>query len=598
MPIIILTEDKIAFLNYAAANVLGGDLLDFLDKPINQFIGGTDKQKQLSKIKSKSSRRIRTTQMHDFEFRKTDGRQIFTEMLTAAVDYKGKPSLQLMFLDVTEKKELFKEQLKLKSIVTESFDEIYMFDSKTLQFKYANKAALDNSGYSIEELQKLTRYDLRPNDGRSHASLKRDLEKVKNASEPVQFEGFNKRKDGSLYHAMVKLQYMNIDGEEVFVSVVNDISEQFEANRRKDLINKINEAIVKRDVSKDILAELIGTIAETLDFELGEVWRFESDNHIRQAYYASSSPDMKKIIDVNHEVTFEIGEGLVGKCFKEKEVIWVNKFQSGKVKLHKLHMALGFKTVVAFPLVVDDEVLGVGKLYSRNKMIYNGDLANFLMLLGAQLAQFKKRKTMEESLLKNLKEKEGLLQEIHHRVKNNLQTVSSLLYLRSTSITDPEIKRFFTESQSRINAITFTHERLLRAKSYTELDIQAYLDDLIGNIYQTHISSQRHIELETNIESHVLPTDKVMNCGLIINEILTNAFDHAFGPTEDGHIQVSLKKVKGNFVLVVKDSGSGFDYANVYEDSVGVQLVHLFTEQLKGKMSVDASNGTRIEIKF
>ncbi|QSE97586.1 PAS domain S-box protein [Fulvivirga lutea] len=597
MPILIVVNDKIVFLNYSAANSLGGDVLEFINQPLENVIANKGNSNVVHELKKYHKKSVLPSELIELTFKRKNNTLLYAEVLAASTEYMGEPAVQIMYLDITEKKQLLTEQLKLKGIVTESFEEIYIFNSKTLKFTFANNSALKHTGYSFQEITKMNPYDLRP-DYDSNNRLKLLLKEAREKLKPIEFNGFNKRKDNSVYRVAVRLQFLKVGEEEVYVSTVNDITEQHKLELRRDLINNINEAIVRRDVTKDILTDLIGMIAESLDFDLGEIWRIEEDKYIRQAYSKTYLNEIKKIIEVNKSIEFKIGEGVVGGCYEKQEVIWLTKFEKGKVKMHKLHVNLGIKTVVAFPLIVDEESLGVAKLYSTKHLPYDEDTAELLMTLGTQLAQFKKRKNVEIQLLKSLEEKEGLLQEIHHRVKNNLQTVSSLLYLRSSSIEDAEVKRFFTESQNRIKAITFTHERLLRAKSYTELDIKYYLDDLIDNIYQTHISGVRIIELQKDIESHILPTDVVMNCGLIINELLTNAFDHAFKPDENGTIKVSLKQKGEKLQLIVHDSGVGFDYANKYDDSVGVQLVHLFTDQLKGSFKVKTTNGTKVEITF
>lgn len=598
MPIVIVTHQKIKFLNDAAAKILSGTIVDFLDKPLSSIFPKNLKKENLNTILINAQLKKNLNQTIDITLQTKDKNEVFVDLIASSIEYKGEPSTQLMFIDVTEKKKLLNEQLKLKNIVTESGESIITLNAKTLEITYANNAALKLLGYSIDEIKKRPLVDFKPDNVNDPGQLNQRLSHVKNTKEVLEYTGRIKKKDGLISDVKVKLQYIEFDENREFVLSLNDITEQLLFNKGKELINEINRIIVDKDSLKGVLADIMGLIAKTLYFDFGEVWRLEDDEYIRQAYYQLLNEKVKDLAIQNKDVVFRIGEGAIGGTFAAKEVRWITNLKKKELVRYKALVNNGIKSLVLFPLIVDDEVLGVGKLYSTFEKPYDKQVADLLMTIGAQMAQFKKRKTMEEHLLNNVKEKEALLQEIHHRVKNNLQTVSSLLYLRSASIADPEVKRFFVESQNRISAITFTHERLLKAKSYTHLDIKDYLNDLVDNILRTHMNEFRVIEVHRDFESLILSTDMVMNCGMIINELLINAFDHAFGEKENGNIYIVFKKEKGLYYLSVKDDGRGFDITDDFNDSVGVQLVHLFAGQLKADLKFYKDKGTQVTLKF
>lgn len=598
MPIVIVTNQKIKFLNEAAAKILRGRITDYLDKSLSSIFPKSLKKENLNAILINAQLKRNVNQTIDMTLQTKGKDQVFVDLIASAIEYKGEPSTQLMFLDVTDKKKLLSEQLKLRNIVTESHESIVTINAKTLEISYANNAALKLTGYNSEEIKKLNLIDFKPDHVKSSAEFNSRLEQVKNTKDTLEYVGQIKRKDGLVSDVNAKVQYLEFDNDKEFVFSFTDITEQLLFNKNKELINSINKIIVNKDTTKEVLGDIIGLIAETLHFDFGEVWRIEGDEYIRKAYSQPPSDSLKELAFQNNDVVFKIGEGAIGGTFVSKEVRWMAKLKKSDLKHYKILVNNGIKSLVLFPLIVDDEVLGVGKLYSFVEKQYDEEVANVLMTIGAQMAQFKKRKNMEAHLQNNIKEKETLLQEIHHRVKNNLQTVSSLLYLRSASITDPEVKRFFLESQNRISAITFTHERLLKAKSYTHLDIKDYLDDLIDNILRTHVNEFRTIEVHRNVESNILTTDIVMNCGMIINELLINAFDHAFGEKENGNIYIIFKKEKENYFLSVKDDGKGFDVTNDFNESVGVQLVHLFAGQLKADLKFLSVKGTQVTLNF
>ncbi|WP_155180739.1 PAS domain S-box protein, partial [Fulvivirga lutimaris] len=532
MPIVIATNQKIKFLNDSAAKILNGSIIDFLEKPLTSIFPKSLKKENLNAILINAQLKRNLNQSIDITLQTKDKKEVFADLIASAIEYKGEASTQLMFLDVTEKKKLLNEQLKLKNIVTESHESIVTINAKTLEITYANNAALEFLGYSFNEVKKISLIDFKPDNVNDSAQFTQRLNHVKNTKEVLEYTGRIKKKDGLTSDVNVKLQYIEFADNNEFVLSLRDITDELLFNKGKELLNEINRIIVDKDSFKGVLADIMGLIAKALYFDFGEVWRLEEDQYIRQAYYQIVNNKIQDLAVQNANIVFGIGEDVIGATFTEKKVKWITKLKKKEVVRYKALVNNGIKSLVLFPLIVDNEVLVVGKLYSTVEKPYDKRVADLLLTIGAQMAQFKKRKYMEQKLLNNVKEKEALLQEIHHRVKNNLQTVSSLLYLRAASISDPEIKRFFLESQNRISAITFTHERLLKAKSYTHLDIKDYLNDLIDNILRTHMNEFRVIEVHRDIQSNILTTDVVMNCGMIMNELLINAFDHAFGEKE------------------------------------------------------------------
>lgn len=206
----------------------------------------------------------------------------------------------------------------------------------------------------------------------------------------------------------------------------------------------------------------------------------------------------------------------------------------------------------------------------------------------------KNSRALEQSVF----EKEVLLKEIHHRVKNNLQMVSSLLYLKSSSIMDEDIKRFFLESQGRINAITFIHEKLLQTSSFKDLETRTFLESLIQSIIQINVTEYKKINVSTEIENIILPTDVVMNLGLLVNELLSNSFEHAFKDRSEGNFKLSFYQKDEDYYLEIKDDGSGLIRDNDPGKGIGLQLVNIFVKQINGEIDFKTSEGLLVTIKF
>jgi PAS domain S-box-containing protein len=209
------------------------------------------------------------------------------------------------------------------------------------------------------------------------------------------------------------------------------------------------------------------------------------------------------------------------------------------------------------------------------------------------------RKQTEEQLRTSLKEKEVLLKETHHRVKNNLQVISSLLSLQADAIKDSKDLTLFKESQSRIKSMALIHEQLYRSPSLSAINFEEYVQVLSTELMRSYARDE--ITLELDIASVQFSLDSAIPCGLIINELLSNALKHAFPEGRKGFVRIQLKSdPEGKFTLIVRDNGIGLP-ANIdlqNTSSLGFQLVATLTEQLQGKAVIERNGGTAISISF
>ncbi len=192
-----------------------------------------------------------------------------------------------------------------------------------------------------------------------------------------------------------------------------------------------------------------------------------------------------------------------------------------------------------------------------------------------------------------LLEKEKLLmRESHHRIKNNLQLINSILDLQSRNIQDPMIKKTFTESMQRIQAISFAHQRLYGNETVEKLDLSGFVTELIHSIESSLVDGNSGIKINIDIDELSLSTEKAIPIGLIVNELLTNAIKYAFSETGHGLIRVSIKVKNPDLELVVEDNGKGME-DNVKGSGFGHQLVKSMTRQLKAKYSISLERGVK-----
>ena len=222
-----------------------------------------------------------------------------------------------------------------------------------------------------------------------------------------------------------------------------------------------------------------------------------------------------------------------------------------------------------------------------------------------EIQTFLQRKVMEEKLAESLSQKELLLKEIHHRVKNNLQIISSLLNLQLHTITDPIIHSKFRESITRIKSMGILHDLLYRSKNFSSIPISKFFPALVESLKDSYVvKNEIKINLDVHISKDKLNIDKAIPCGLILNEIISNALKYAFKHQKNGLIKVSFtdlhKNKKHKFLLTVSDNGAGFIVpTNLKEaNTLGLQLIHSLVEQLDGDITIESQKGTKYSIAF
>jgi PAS domain S-box-containing protein len=204
----------------------------------------------------------------------------------------------------------------------------------------------------------------------------------------------------------------------------------------------------------------------------------------------------------------------------------------------------------------------------------------------------------EKQIKASLEEKEVLIKEIHHRVKNNLQIISSLISLQASYTSEPEAQEMFQESKNRIRSMALIHEKLYISDDLAQIEFSEYLHSLVNMLVQFFKKKLSFIELDVNCDNIYFDIDTAISLGLIINELLSNCFKHAFREGESGRVSIDLHSVGNGYQLSVADDGIGFpknlDFRKT--DSLGLQIVQTLTIQLKGALELDRSTGTKFNI--
>ena len=209
-------------------------------------------------------------------------------------------------------------------------------------------------------------------------------------------------------------------------------------------------------------------------------------------------------------------------------------------------------------------------------------------------------KNAEKEIKSSLNEKEYLLREIHHRVKNNMQIISSLLNLQTKYVNDEEAIDVLQESQNRVKSMAMIHEKIYQSNDLEEINFADYIQSLISNLFHTYNVDKKLVKSTFKIENITLNMETAVPCGLIISEIISNSLKYAFPNKMRGEIIVSLKSVEETYELMIKDNGiglpKGLDLNNL--ESLGLLLVKILTEQIEGELIINSINGTEFKIIF
>lgn len=216
------------------------------------------------------------------------------------------------------------------------------------------------------------------------------------------------------------------------------------------------------------------------------------------------------------------------------------------------------------------------------------------------LTDITERKEMEVELKKSLSEKEMLLKEIHHRVKNNLMVISSLLNLQSNYIKDKDDFEMFKESQARAKSMALIHELLYQSDDLKRIDFGNFITKLANDLYNTYVQDTGNVKMKLNLKKTMLDINTSIPLGLIVNELVSNCMKHAFPDDRQGEIDVGLKSKNGKYTLMVADNGIGLpkdiDFKNT--DSLGLQLVNSLTNQIEGDLVLNTDNGSEFKVIF
>ncbi|HET6420834.1 MAG TPA: PocR ligand-binding domain-containing protein [Geobacteraceae bacterium] len=415
-----------------------------------------------------------------------------------------------------------------------------------------NEYACQSLGYSWEELCSMTIFDIDPTFTREVFIEHRT--KLSDSGSRT-FETVHRRKDGSTFPVEITVNFLEFRGRKFTLSFAKDITARKRAEEElrltKYCVDKASLGIYRISMSGDILG-VNDYACECLGYSKDELCAMS---------VFDINPTYNKENFVAH-----------GKNLRE----------SGSITIETIHRR---KDGAKFPVEV-----------TANHVGFHGK--KFIISFVKDITE---RKRAEEQLKTSLREKEVLLKEIHHRVKNNLQIISSLLELQSDYITDGKSRSIFRESQHRIRSMALVHQKLYQSRDFSMINFADYIKSLASHLFNSYAKNPDQIELSMNVGDVFMDIDRAIPCGLLINELVSNSLKHAFPGNRKGKIEISMHAGEEDLVtLTVADDGVGLPPGLDFRDteSLGLQLVTMLTNQLGGDIDLREDGGVSFTIRF
>jgi two-component sensor histidine kinase len=387
------------------------------------------------------------------------------------------------------------------------------------------------------------------------------------------------------------------------------------------LIHEVGLTLTRQRHIEGILQDVAHILEKRLDYDRGMILLADNERTVLnfKAGFGYTEDELSSLRRASFRLRSD-SKGILVVCFRERRPFLINDIDEIKHDLspHSLDFIreMGVKSFICCPIVCVDDAIGVLAVDNvKTKQILLQSDIDLLMSLSPEIGisiqnamvtdmkerQFNSILEAEGKIRASLKEKEVLLKEIHHRVKNNLQIVSSLLYLQATRTEDPGAVSALRESRARVKSMALIHERLYQSPNLASVDMGGYTRNLVSDLQRFYRTDDSSVRLTVNIDDIPLGITEAIPCGLIINELVSNVLKHAFPKGEGGEITIQLLRESAKHItLTVSDNGIGFpehvDFRNA--SSLGLTLINSLVQQLDGSIELDRRGGTTFTITF
>ncbi len=591
VPVVIYTlEGKILYANPKAIEKEGIKGVDYRELNISDFVP----PQVLNDLKERRKKILSGMELPLFELEKKNekGESVYIEISSSPIVYEGIEAIQIIITDITARKLLQEEKIRTKiyeetnQTLKKEIDLRSQTEHKILNTQSHLSAIINTTddiifsidkNYNISEfnnaLQKVIKirhgidikpgvyiFDVLPTE--YHKEVKARYNTAFTGESVLATEIYNMEGNEHIYEAYYSP--IKISGEVTGVAVFSkDVTEQKE--NQQEISNTQSQLAAIINNTTDIVVSI------DKDYNIVQFNQLLFDMVKRR-----NGKELKKgmsVFETMDATHHEDIENIYKRVFKEgKSLVAVEIFTVAKER--KLYFETNYN-----PIKQGSETVGIA--------IFSRDISE---------------KILSETELRNtVKEKEVLLKEVHHRVKNNLQVISSILNLQTSYVKDKETADLLKECQNRIKTMAYIHESLYQTKDFLHINFSEYIINLVKNLFYSYDANQQKIKTIFDVDTIFLNLDTSIPCGLIVNELVSNALKYAFTNDSGGCVIIKIKKIKDNTIeMTIADNGVGMpeniDYKNT--ETLGLQLVSILSEQINGTITLSRTKGTTFKINF
>ncbi len=506
---------------------------------------------------------------------------------------------------------------RFKAIFEYAPDAYYLSDLKGTIID-GNIAAEKITGYKRKELigKNFLKVKLLPPSQLAKAAAELTKSTLGKATSPEEFQ--LTRKDGKKVYVEIATFPLKIKGKFHILGIARDITERKAAEEKEKSLTadlKLLSESAMKFVELPHKEDIFKVIGQQLSYLVKNSYIIVSsfhpeDNTTEVKIVTGIKKRAKKILKI-------LGRDPVGMRLKldtqsAKERIMKGRLVEVKGGLHELSFnkipkkictalekAFGVKDIYSMGFVKENKLFGAAVIILKKSFTLSSKTAIETFIYQASVALHKWH--AEKKVAASLKEKDILLREIHHRVKNNLQIISSLLRLQSRNIKDNSLQEIFQVSQQRIRSIALIHESLYRSDDLGQINLSKYIHNLTSHLSSINAADAKGINFKISTDNIFLDINRAIPCGLLLNELITNALKYAFPEETKGEIKIDLEKYKQNkWRLSIADNGIGFPKGLDFRktESLGLQLVNSLISQLNGTIKMQQKNGTKYTLVF
>ncbi len=517
-------------------------------------------------------------------FTKADGSSIFIEgdyycLYDSKKNFTGYIGIQRDMTDRKYSEEILKlSEEKFRAVAESMPAQVVIFQDD--KFVYANPYSEIITGYNTQEILKMNFWDLLHEDFRDTVKTRGEKrQKGENVPDNYEMKIITKNKETKwLNYSARVIQY---NGKKAVLGIATDITESIRNQEKirlseekyRNFVEHSSEGIFRLEFKKPVSIDLAAD--EQVQLIRKNVYIAECNN-VFARMYDEDRP-----------------EKIIGKNVTKL------KFQNPDYNSRILKFVTQEYSVIEDETVEYDES-GREKFFIVNisGVVESGFLTN---IWGVQ-RDITEKKRSEEALKRSLIEKDILLKEIHHRVKNNLQIVTSLLKLQAGYVHDEKIKQLFRESQNRVQSMSLIHQKLYQTRDLAHIDFKDYIETVTTHLQHSYGILEDRVKIHTDVRNMIMSIDNAIPAGLIVNELVSNSLKHAFPESRKGNVYINAAYDEYNkeYWLLIRDDGIGMKVKPDIENSgsFGLKLVHTLVKQLGGIIEIVTSGGSEFRIHF